>query len=769
MADREAGLPQLAAGSLVAGRFRLVRLLGTGASGSVWMAGDEAGRRVALKFAGPAPHAEALLRAGFAQAHRLVHPGILRPLEFVEGPPACSVMPCVEGGDLGALRGAGWRPVLAALSDIAEALDHAHRQGIVHRDLKPANVLRAADGHWLLTDFGSGAWAQGGSLPAMSPQQLAGLPPAAADDIYGLGALAYELLAGQPLFHPEVSAARIGGESPVVPGTDLGGAPLPPTLRALLAAMLEKDAARRPVSAAAVRAAIAGMQAAAADDAAGILPLAPRAALPPRPAARHAGLPAAAVYGGLAALLVVAVLVIGFLPGWMRARAPVVPAPISAPAPIPTRPTAATPAAGAPAADPGAAQVATAGQVPQAELDAALSEFLRLDDELKKAGADRWAGADWQALRRQAVLADDAYRQRDMAAALAGYRSATGLGRAMLARAPAVLAEALAAGEAALQAGRQAEAAAAFTRALAVAPADSRARRGLDRAGKLEQVQALVAQGQAAESAGQRTTALGLYRQAAVLDPDWTAAGAGVARLSQAAAREAYETQMARGLAGQAAGQLPAARAAFTAALQARPGDAAAQAALAQLDAEQKAAQLGALEAEARAFAQAERWADALQRYEQLLAADPQLVAAREGSEQARARLGLDTRLRREIASADQFNDDAVLARAQAGLEAARALLPAGPVLTGQVAELGRLLAIAATPVPVVLESDNLTEVTLFKVGRLGAFSSRTLELRPGLYTVVGARPGYRDVRRSFRVVADGGRVPVVVRCEDAI
>jgi len=90
-------------------------------------------------------------------------------------------------------------------------------------------------------------------------------------------------------------------------------------------------------------------------------------------------------------------------------------------------------------------------------------------------------------------------------------------------------------------------------------------------------------------------------------------------------------------------------------------------------------------------------------------------------------------------------------------------------VLTGQVAELGRLLAIAATPVPVVLESDNLTEVTLFKVGRLGAFSSRTLELRPGLYTVVGARPGYRDVRRSFRVAADGGRVPVVVRCEDAI
>ncbi len=766
-------MPQLTAGSTVAGRFRLLRLLGRGGHAEVWAAEDGAeARPVALKIAGDEAADAQLLRAGFLQARALVHPGILRPLEFIDGPPACVVMPRVEGGDLGQLRGAGWRSVLAALLDVAEALDHAHRQGIVHRDLKPANVLHEADGRWLISDFGTAAGDRGGTLPAMSPQQLDGAPPAVADDVYALGAMACELLAGEPLFHPAVDAMRIRSEAPRIPMTDLGGAALPAALRALLAATLDKDAARRPASAAALRASLAAIlddaQAAlqANDPAAagGILAVARRATAQAPAAAgppRRRGLPAAAVYGGLALLLVVAVLVIGFLPDWMRGRQPLVTAA------APPEPAIVSPPAAPAAAD------ATAAPVAVAEVDAALGEFLRLDDDLKKAGADRWGGSDWSALRSQAQAADSAYRDRDLAAALAGYRSATTLGRGLLASAPQRLATALAAGEAALLAGSQAEATAGFTTALALAPDNAAARRGLARAARLDQLLALMSRAQVAESAGQRAQALDLYRQAATLDPAWAPAGAGVARLSQAVARDNYETQMARGLAEQSAGRSAAARAAFTAALQARPGDATAQAALAQLDADSKLAQLAAQQAEARGFAQAERWADAVQRYEAMLGVDPNLVAAREGREQARARLDLDTRLRAAIGNTDHFNDDAVLAAARELLADARATLTAtvqpAPVLAGQVAELERLVRVGAIPVPVLLESDNLTEVTIFKVGRLGAFNSRILELRPGTYTAVGARPGYRDVRRSFRVAPGGGQAAVVVRCEDAI
>lgn len=748
----------LVAGGMVAGRFRLLQPLGSGGIGTVWMVEDAGGQRLALKLAGEGETAATLLHAGFEQARALVHPGILRPLEWLPGPPAAMLMPCVEGGDLGALRGAGWQPILAALAELAETLDHVHRQGIVHRDLKPANVLRDRHGRWLLSDFGSGAWQHGGTLPYMSPQQVDGQLPAVADDIYGLGALAVELLGGQPPFHPGASAERIRTEAAPVPHSDLAGASLPPSLRLLLAAMLDKDAAHRPVSAAALRAAFLELLAAAGPAPLPILPVERRAAATPSATAVRKGLPATVVYGGLLALLALAVLVIAYLPGWMQERAP---------AAVPATPVAVPAEASPPVAAP--APAAAAETVSQAAVDAALGEFLRLDDELGKAGAERWAGADWGRLREQAQLADAAYRGRDLAAALEGYRAATVLARTIQASAPQVLAAALAAGEAALRDGQQAAATAAFTQALAVAPADAGARRGLERAARLDQLLGLLGRATTAEAAGQRSQALALYREAAQLDPASSEAAAGFRRLSQEAARETYETQMARGLAEQAAGRPAAARTAYAAALQARPGDAAAGAALAQLDADQELARLATLQAQAEGFAQTERWAEALQAYERLQAAGPQLVAASEGVARARSRSELDSALRRELASADLFNDDAVLARARATLEAAREVTPAGPVLAGQLAELEQLLAVAIRPVPVVLESDNLTEVTLFKVGRLGSFASRTLELRPGLYTVVGARPGYRDVRRQFRVLPDGERTPVVVRCEDAI
>jgi hypothetical protein len=71
--------------------------------------------------------------------------------------------------------------------------------------------------------------------------------------------------------------------------------------------------------------------------------------------------------------------------------------------------------------------------------------------------------------------------------------------------------------------------------------------------------------------------------------------------------------------------------------------------------------------------------------------------------------------------------------------------------------------------VAVVVESDGLTEIVLSRVGRLGTLTRRTVELKPGTYTIVGSRRGYRDVRRQL-TVPPGGPAPVVrVRCEEAI
>jgi hypothetical protein len=75
----------------------------------------------------------------------------------------------------------------------------------------------------------------------------------------------------------------------------------------------------------------------------------------------------------------------------------------------------------------------------------------------------------------------------------------------------------------------------------------------------------------------------------------------------------------------------------------------------------------------------------------------------------------------------------------------------------------------AATPLTVRLVSDNATEVSIFRVGQLGKFSTRELELRPGEYVAVGSRPGFRDVRLEFRVAPEIELRPIVIKCEEPI
>ncbi|MCK6372049.1 MAG: serine/threonine protein kinase, partial [Gammaproteobacteria bacterium] len=516
----------LAAGLELAGRFRLIRAVGRGGLGEVWLAEERAeSRRVALKF--PHEGQAAALRACFATAARLSHPGIVALHEIVEQPRPFLVMQYVEGSDVGALRGAGYRAILAALLPVAEALEYAHRQGVVHRDLKPANVLRDAQGRSFLTDFAATAAAGGGTLPSMSPQQLDGAAPVPGDDIYGFGALLYELIAGAPLFHPQVTAERIRTVQPASPETDLAGEPLPAALRGLLAALLRKTPAERPPGMGAVRDALeqillAGAEQTVRGAAKLIRPVqrersgVPAGDSPVVPGERRgAGLPASVVFAALAVLAVLAAIVVFYLPIMVRGRAPAAPE------------IAVAQVADAPAA----AAEREPATVSQAAFDEALGAFLRRDDELRALNAERWAGADWLELRRLADAGDAAYRRRDTAQALQNYRDAAALADRLLSQAPAVLTEALREGGAALDAGDQPRAIASFERALALEGGNEAARRGLERARNLDRLLALMAAAETAEAAGDRTGALESYRQAVALDPAAGEPRAAVTRL----------------------------------------------------------------------------------------------------------------------------------------------------------------------------------------------------------------------------------------------
>jgi hypothetical protein len=75
----------------------------------------------------------------------------------------------------------------------------------------------------------------------------------------------------------------------------------------------------------------------------------------------------------------------------------------------------------------------------------------------------------------------------------------------------------------------------------------------------------------------------------------------------------------------------------------------------------------------------------------------------------------------------------------------------------------------AQTPQTVTLQSDGLTHVSIYHVGRLGQFTTQQLELSPGTYTVVGSRPGYRDVRQTLTVKPGSRQTTVDIRCEESV
>jgi serine/threonine-protein kinase len=171
----------------------------------------------------------------------------------------------------------------------------------------------------------------------------------------------------------------------------------------------------------------------------------------------------------------------------------------------------------------------------------------------------------------------------------------------------------------------------------------------------------------------------------------------------------------------------------------------------------------------ARSLEEQEEWAAALAEYEAALAVDPHVTFALEGKEKATGRAALSDGLDFHARNPARLSTEGVAREAEALLERARGMEPAGPRLRAQVAAVEKALADARIPVAVVIESDGLTEVTLSRFGRLGTLTRRTLELRPGEYTAIGSRRGYRDVRRRFTVAPGAGTAPIVVRCEEAL
>ena len=273
---------EFASGQKVFGRYTLVRVLGRGGMGIVWLARDEElEREVALKFLPELmiqDHAASdQLRRETKRCLELTHPHIVRIHDFVHDERSgCISMEYIDGETLSNLRVEKEQRVFEPeeiatwISQLCDTLDYAHtRANVIHCDLKPANLMVNQRGNLKISDFGIALslsdsvsrltleQGRSGTLVYMSPQQLNGERSTHLDDIYSLGASIYELLTSKPPFYSGNIDRQICER--VAPSMterrkelDIEPASVPPIWEQTIAACLAKDPSRRPQSAAEV-------------------------------------------------------------------------------------------------------------------------------------------------------------------------------------------------------------------------------------------------------------------------------------------------------------------------------------------------------------------------------------------------------------------------------------------------------------------------------------------------------------------------------------
>ncbi len=267
------------AGTVLAGRYRIVGLLGQGGMGEVYRAGDlKLGQPVALKFLPAAtaknPQLLARFHAEVRIARQVSHPNVCRVYDIgeVDGCTFLS-MEYVDGEDLRSLlRRIGRLPPDKALEiarKLCAGLAAAHDKGVLHRDLKPANIMIDGRGQVLIADFGlaalagqlDGAHVQDGTPAYMAPEQLAGKEVSIRSDLYALGLVFHEMFTGKQAF-----------ESGVKRSTPTTVKDIDPLIERVILRCLDVDPHNRPTSALAVAAALPGGDPLAAALAAGDTP-----------------------------------------------------------------------------------------------------------------------------------------------------------------------------------------------------------------------------------------------------------------------------------------------------------------------------------------------------------------------------------------------------------------------------------------------------------------------------------------------------------------
>ena len=403
------------------------------------------------------------------------------------------------------------------------------------------------------------------------------------------------------------------------------------------------------------------------------------------------------------------------------------------------------------------------------EAERALGGFLQRQAVLEGKEVTIWGGQDYEQVLLTLDAADAAFANGNFELAKTEYTAASTRLDDLESSMPQRLKQALAMAASALE-NYDAETAKHYYQiALSMEPQNTEALAGAKRAATLEQLAAWLTEAAESEQALNWAQALELYQQAAALDPQSTEAQAGVARANTEIAAQHFRSLMSTALEATKAGQLDSAKDALEEAAKLRPDSSDLREAQERLRLTVQEKRISTHRQRAATLVAAERWREAADEYDAVLTIDPQAQFAVQGLTRSKRQAKLHAQLDQYIAHPGRLQSGEPRANAKILLDTLRSMDQKGPRLSQKQKQLSAILELAETPVTVVLQSDEMTDVRIDRIGNLGRFKESTVTLLPGTYIVHGSRVGYRDVRLNLSVEVGAVIPTLLIQCEEKI
>ena len=400
------------------------------------------------------------------------------------------------------------------------------------------------------------------------------------------------------------------------------------------------------------------------------------------------------------------------------------------------------------------------------EAEQELANYLEAKDDLDQIAVSEWGGDSYLAMIELGRQADAHFKERRYNSASDLYGRASKLAVELTGRADAARLRLITEGNQALDEGDGSLARRNFSLALKIAPADVAAQQGLKRAETIETVMQLLESGRQHEAKKAWSLARIDYNQALEIDSASDAARRSLDRVNGLITAEQFQQSLSDGLAAFHRNEYKLARSRLMKAKSLKPGSREVADALLQVDQAIRLTGIDKLRRAAQAAERAEDWQRALKSYQAVLDIDKNLQFAVQGKQRSQEQLRINQRIHFFLAKPQALESDRQLKNAILLLAEAEEIRPRGAMLTTRIEKLEQLVAAAQTPVRIAIESDNLTRVAVYRVGKLGRFSVHELDLRPGTYIVVGTRDGYQDVRQKIVVKPGQQSLRITVKCK---